>query len=108
MTARPFAAARHLLAALDAGSDSAARGALTDATLRDDLRALLAAWDAEHPGAAGERWECLWSDDRAGVWTVFEDDGDDLLLRRDDGEEWEVSRDFLAAEVRAEQMRRMA
>lgn len=89
MTARPFALVR-------------AHAATLDGPLGDDLRALLATWDAEHPGAVGERYLASVGD---SVWTVTEERGDDFVLRGERGESWEVSRDYLAAEVRAGRMR---
>ncbi len=89
MSARPFALVR-------------AHAATLDGPLGDDLRALLAAWDAEHPGAVGERYLAGGGD---SVWTVTEERGDDFVLRGARGESWEVSRDYLAAEVRAGRMR---
>lgn len=90
VTARPFALVR-------------AHAATLDGPLGDDLRALLAAWDAEHPGAVGERYLASVG---GSVWTAAEERGDDFVLRGERGEAWEVSRDFLAAEVRAGRMRR--
>jgi hypothetical protein len=89
VSARPFALVR-------------AHAATLDGPLGDDLRALLAAWDAEHPGAVGERYLASVGD---SVWTVTEERGDDFVLRGERGESWEVSRDYLAAEVRAGRMR---
>lgn len=65
MSARPFALVR-------------AHAATLDGPLGDDLRALLAAWDAEHPGAVGERYLASGGD---SVWTVAEERGDDFVLR---------------------------
>jgi hypothetical protein len=57
---------------------------------------LLAAWDAEHPGAVGESYLASVG---GSVWTIAEERGDDFVLHGERGEAWEVSRDFLAAEV---------
>ena len=88
---RPFALVRAHAAALEGH-------------VGDELRALLAAWDDEHPGAIGERFAASVG---GGVWTVAEARGDDLVLRDERGSAWEVSPGFLAAEVRAGLMRRV-